>query len=441
MNHLVKHFLRRVGLKITLIFGLIAAMNFLGIWQFTASKLEQAWCVGFMIAGGFGLFVAIVFMQADEFDLVLPVRRRRLSLAQNLAALMLVIVMAAPVTATALAVAFLQGDRRESLQPCATFASIWIAMLLTALPLVRLLKRMRSPSVMGMGFGFGMLIPFCLVLMMALKGKLKTSGFLVSAVSVFAIALAWFLCRRQFERYELIPSGDAGAAPNTGARSGFTDRFSPMVRILAHALWLRWWYPVVLFMVAFYSLIFTAKQWPDVWVFWLIYAGCGGSVIQLLSGTGQSLLPYVPRRTILRSVLAPIAATPLLIGGIKAITVHSAPMILLGLAIALLTVGVTWFALPSAKEFGRPFLVALRRNLSMIPLLGFFVSAFVPVVKRFITGLLAITWSNVSPWINGNSVLACSVIVLAIVLLWWGCERKVRYFEPGAFPSVSNRAV
>ena len=369
--------------------------------------------------------------------------RRKLYVAKNLATLLLMVIVEAPVGVTVLVIATRQSHHWEALRICATFVVCWIAILLMTVPFVRLAYRTRS--LVAILIPALPLIGISTLFIIAVWGNARS--LLTVAAAVPTAALAWFLGRRQFDRYELAPSGDTGPAEVAAARSSLMNHFSPMVRVLAHGVWLQWRYLPLVVYVAALGFIFPATKSYDLWLFDMIcyaiqYVSIGFLILWFCGWTGQSLLPFVPRRTILRSVLGPIAATPLLIGGVEAIATGSVQMIVRGLVAALAIVAVIWLMLPSAKKYRRSYLVHLRRMriILLILCLCILVCAFVPSARDFIQSAFSVKESPVASWAVGNPFLLSCVIVLAIALLWWRCERKFRYFEPFAFPFGFSRA-
>jgi hypothetical protein len=115
-------------------------------------------------------------------------------------------------------------------------------------------------------------------------------------------------------------------------------------------------------------------------------------------------------------------------------------MLVAGLALALMIVGMTWIALPSGREYRQPSLLRLRRFLAFCPMLCFFLCGFVPPFYSFLQRTASRAWSQVGTHVGGSPALASCVIVLAIALLWWRCERKFRDFEPFALPAGYTRS-
>jgi len=167
--------------------------------------------------------------------------------------------------------------------------------------------------------------------------------------------------------------------------------------------------------------------------------------LSLFNDTPRALFTLVPRRTILRSVLGPVAAIPILVGALESVALNSGQMMFRGLAITLLVVGGTWLGLPARREYGRPLLMRLRRGLGMLPFAGFVICVLVvctlcALVPEEFVRLVSLSALCVAQWVRSEPVWATCVMVLAIALLWWRCERKFRYFEPSAFPSAWNRS-
>ncbi len=423
MIRLVKHFLRRTRPKIALVLILIAVAWIFGSRHFVSPEIQWMW----FMAGGWGIVATIVVVDAEEFDLVLPVRRRTLYLARNVASLLLMAVVAVPLAAAVITVGALEGRLAEAMRSCAAFAVFWTTLLLMTSPLLRLVRRMRltPPAVIA-----GSAAVISVFFTMLLKEGIPNLLWLVVAVPV--VAVAWYLDVRQFERYDLAPIRDAESAKAMAAGSRLMKRLSPMIRVLVRALWLKWWYlPMVVYMAGMGFIGTTGKGWTFNWMYWAI----GMCIFMVFSRIGQELLPFIPRRTILRSVLGPFAAAPLLIGGVLAIATGSVQMIVRGLAVALAIVVVTWLMLPSAKEYRRSFLVHLRSIIVVILCLCIWVCAIVPSVRDFIQSAVSTKESRVAPWVAGNPFLVSCVIALVIALLWWRCERKFRHFEPRAFPT------
>jgi hypothetical protein len=390
-------------------------------------KLESAQDCLLMMCPIYGMILPILTLEAEEFDLVLPVRRRRLYLAEKLAMLLLVITVVLPVNAAVLAVAAVQDDLQDALRFCAALSLCSISMPFIAAPLMRPVRRMSPLLAMPIPvFVFFGAVTFTLAVRIPLLW--------MAAVAVPAAALAWFLGGRQFERYELAPSGDAGPARVTVTRSGFMDRFSPMARMLVHAVWLRWQFGLLLVGFGIISSLLI-RNLTFVWFF----AVFGNSIIMCLSGNCGELLPFVSRRAILRSVLGPVVATEMLCGGFWAISSGSALMVMWGLALALATVGMIWLILPSKREYRLPFLLRARRNLWWIIWICIAACTFIPGPREFFRRPHWEAMLRPTPLVGGNPVLVSCVIALATALLWWRCERKFREFEPFAFPAGYSR--
>ena len=435
MIHLVKHFLLRARPKLALLVSLGAVAWFLGNWHlFRGEMFSFLLVTSYMIVGSYDMFMVAAIMEAEEFDLVLPVRRRRLYAARSLAVSLLVVIMAAPVSVTAWAAVSFQGFTPEPLRTGVTCALWLIALPLIAASLVRVVKRMPSPPAMAR---LAVFLAAIFVLMMTAAER-RISSLLPAGMAVLAAALAWFMGRWEFDRYELTPSGDAGPVRIAVTRSGFIDRFSPMVRVLARVVWLEWRFLVMLAgMASFLAYMLTGDNAG--FSYFYLCAIFGSIILVLFNMTACTLLPFVSRRTILRSVLGPIAAVPLLVGCVEAITSGSAQRILWGLALTLVIVGMTCLMLPSAKEYRRPLLVSVRHNIWWILFICVLLCGCVPGSRRFFWHPFSERWPGVTPLVADNPALVSCVIILAIALLWWRCERKFRYFEPSALPAGYSR--
>ena len=380
-------------------------------------------------------------MEPAEFDMVLPIRRRTLYLARNMAAVLLTFLVAAPVSGTVLLAAALRGGLREILWPWEIATLTGIALVLTLSPLLWLLNRTWK-SATGPTFSMvGAIVAMLLVAVYAFlrKASAREIPILPLAVPVLLVAaLAWLAGYWRFLRYELAPA-DSRRAPNS-SRISLIDRLPPLARIMARALWLQLSYLFVVFFAVIYSLMLTAKVSRDFWSFYMMYAACSGVILVSFSNKCQALAPYLSRRAIIRCILGPIVPLPALIGGIGAITTRSPLMLVAGLALALMIVGMTWIALPSAREYRQPSLLRLRRFIALCPMLCFFLCGFVPPFYSFLQHTASGAWSQVGTHVGGSPALVSCVIVLAIALLWWRCERKFRDFEPLAFASGFARA-
>jgi len=377
----------------------------------------------------YAMAMALVSEEAVEFDLVLPVPRRKLYVAKNLAMLLLIVIVEAPVGVTVLVIAALQSHHWEALRICATFAVCWIAVLLMTVPFVRLAYRTRS--VFAVLIAAMPLIGISTLLIMAMWGN--APSLLTVAEAVPTAALAWFLGRRQLDRYEPAAGGDAEPAQVAAARSGLIDRLPPTVRVLAHGVWLRWRYPPLVIYVVALSFMFTATKTYDLLLCdMMVYVSIGFFILWFCGWIGQSLLPFVPRRTLLRSILGPIAAAPLLIGGVEAVVSRSGQMIVWFLVTTLMIVGITWFWLPWPKEYRRSSVPSSLWQLRNLPVICILICVFVPGARDFVRRAFSVIGTPLASWIDGKPVLVSCVIVLAIALLWWRCERKFRHFEPSA---------
>jgi hypothetical protein len=275
-----------------------------------------------------------------------------------------------------------------------------------------------------------------ILLMLAMNGAIPV--LLPAAVAALGSMLAWFLGRRQFDRYELAPSREAEYVDVGVERPGITDQFSPMVRVLEHAVWLKWGY---LYFIIFAGVavipLMLGIGWVLMWFLFCFFTGMGTALEFNL--IGPILLPIVPRRALIRSVLGPVAAMPVLIGCVVAIVMGSAQFALEGLATALGIVGMTWLMLPSSLEYRLPFQRRLRSSLQWALFICVTVCAVAWFVEGFHRGGPSIEgWSRMAPWVVRNSVLVSCVIVLAIVLLWRRCERKFKYFEASAPATPAN---
>jgi hypothetical protein len=193
-------------------------------------------------------------------------------------------------------------------------------------------------------------------------------------------------------------------------------------------------------MAVVYAFLFTYSlgSWADPLPFFcmllVVFAALG--TLQFLRSTTSALFHLVPRRTILRSALGPIAAAPAVIGGIEAIGLGSARMIVSGLALTLFVVGGTWLVLPTRREYGRPFPMGMRRAFIIILVILLAVCPLRNPAENFIGRWLLAPFSSLAQAALGEPLLASCAMLLAIELLWWRCERKFRYFEPSAFPAA-----
>ena len=423
MIHLVKHFLLRARPKIALLVSLGAVVWLVGSWRLLPSELESGQYMPVMMFAIYGMIVLIPVLEEQEFDLVLPVRRRKLYLAKTLAVLLLTVIVAVPVSAAALAVAVFRGHVGEALRFCACFTLCFMSTALMVAPLMRLVRKM--PPL----FAFPIVpVPLIVVFIVQVMAFLRmVSGILSAVVAVLATALVWFLGRSQFERYELAPSADAGPARIAVTQPGFIDQFSPMVRVLVRAVWLQWRLASLLVCVGIIGYVMKANDFAFVW----FYPVFGNSIIVCLSRYCVDLLPFVSRRTILRSVMGPVMATQMLMAGVLAVTSASAQMIVWGLALALMTVGMIWLMLPSAREYRRPVLLKVRHNIWWFLWTCIAACTFMPGNHGFFLRPLSDSWPGVTPVVSGNPLLVSCIIILAIALFWWRCERKFRYFESG----------
>jgi hypothetical protein len=433
--YLVKHFLLRARPKLALLVSLGAVAWFLGNWHlFRGEMFSFLLVTSYMIVGSYDMFMVVAIMEAEEFDLVLPVRRRRLYAARSLAVSLLVVIMAAPVSVTAWAAVSFQGFTPEPSRTAVTCALWLIALPLIAASLVRFVKRMPSPPAMGRVAVF---LAAIFVLMMTAAER-RISSLLPAGMALLATALAWFVGRWEFERFELAPSGDAGPARVAVDRLGLVDRLSPTIRVLLRAVWLQWRFLLMLAGIgSFLAYMLTGDNAG--FSYFYLCAIFGNVILGLFNMTAWTLLPFVSRRTILRSVLGPFAAAPLLIGCVEAITSGSAQMIVRGLALTLVIVGMTWLMLPSAKEYRRPLLVSVRHMIWWILFICILLFGFVRSSRRFFWHPLSWSWPGITPLVAGNPLLVSCVVVLAIALFWWRCERKFRYFEPSALPAGYSR--
>jgi hypothetical protein len=423
------HFLRRANPRQALFVSFAAVALFLSNRHFLPAYTREQWYYSFLLVAFYsGVFVE-VSEETEEFDLILPVRRVTLYFASSLATLLLTVSLIVPLVVALAITAFREGHP-EVLWACATIALCWIATLLMTVPLLRLARRM-SPPFAALIAGFPLVAMFVLLLA-ALIGWI--SPFLPAVVTAFAAPPICFLGGWHFEHYELAPRRDAGLAQIVAARSGLMDRFPPLVRVLARSVWLQWRYWLLVVFAGYMagmSCMLAAAMAFDIWVFHImLYVGTGYFMIMFLSWNGSFLLLFVARRKILRSVLGPIAAVPLLVGGVGAVAARSAQMIVWGLVTALIIVGATWLWLPWAKEYRRRS--ATLTCLRAAPIIFLLVFCFVPWLNDSIHRSLSIIAPYAASRVDGNPILLSCVIFFAIALLWWRCERKFRYFEPRA---------
>jgi hypothetical protein len=449
--HLVKYFLRRSHPKIPL----IACLG-VSIWclckrsAFSApGRGLQDWQVILMSPSLYVAFLPFFVGEVDEFDLALAAGRRRLYAARILAALLIVVSMAVCIGLAAWAAGVFREGRWEPLRFFANSTLPPFAMFLATTAFVARAKPRDLELAMGSAsLFFG---PAWILLFIGLWAGF--SSFLPAVIGAIVAVPAWFMGYRFFAQCELGPKPDsdpeefaefrAGYADHkqdrthalamleTGDEPGLLDALPPLPRVLARTLWLRWSFLWAFGMAAI--CCFSIICGIEVPIGILFYGAIGVSLIPQLSGDAEcSLLPFVSRRTIFGSTLGPIAATPALVGGIAAVVSNSAQIIVWGLLAVLFLVGLCWLVLPSRREYGRPWMMRLRSLLAIFTIVGYLACTTVTPIEQFLQRWLSAPFSFVVQCAEYHPLLASCLIVVAIALLWWRCERKFRYFEPCA---------